>query len=77
MVVQTYPVVQASLNMLTESAVITKASAQARCPICGLGPEEHNINPRGINLVTVKVGKTITRRLETVYLHQPRCKPLD
>lgn len=35
----TYPVLQASLNILTESAVITKASAQARCPICGFGPK--------------------------------------
>lgn len=32
-----YPVLQASLNMLTESAVTMKASAQARCPMCGFG----------------------------------------
>lgn len=32
-----YPVLQASLNMLTESAVTMKASAQAKCPICGFG----------------------------------------
>lgn len=32
-----YPVLQASLNILTESAVIMKASAHARCPICGFG----------------------------------------
>lgn len=35
----TYPVLQASLIILTESAVITKASAHARCPICGFGPK--------------------------------------
>ena len=35
----TYPVLQASLNILTESAVMTKASAQAKCPKCGLGPK--------------------------------------
>ena len=36
---QTYPVLQASLIILTESAVTTNASAQARCPRCGFGPE--------------------------------------
>lgn len=36
---QAYPVLQASLIILTESAVTTNASAQARWPMCGLGPE--------------------------------------
>ena len=63
MVVQTYPVVQASLNMLTESAVITKASAQARFPICGLGPKQHNINP-WVDTFNYhkKVGKKISQK---------------
>lgn len=37
---KTYPVVHASLNILIESAVMIKASAKARCPICGLGSEK-------------------------------------
>jgi hypothetical protein len=36
---QAYPVLQASLIILTESAVTTNASAQARLPMCGLGSE--------------------------------------
>lgn len=36
---RTYPVLQASLSILIESAVMTKASAQARCPRCGFGSE--------------------------------------
>jgi hypothetical protein len=34
-----YPVLHASLSILTESAVMTKASAHARCPMCGLDSE--------------------------------------
>ena len=43
-----YPVLQASLIKLTESAVTTNASAQARCPIFGFGSEERRkpyVNP--------------------------------
>jgi hypothetical protein len=36
----TYPVLHASLNILTESAVTTNASPHARCPRCGFGPEK-------------------------------------
>lgn len=35
----THPVLQASLSMLTESAVMTNASAQARWPMWGFGSE--------------------------------------
>jgi hypothetical protein len=35
-----YPVLPASLNILIESAVMTKASAHARCPMWGLGSVE-------------------------------------
>jgi len=41
-------VLQASLIKLTESAVTTNASAQARCPIFGFGSEERRkpyVNP--------------------------------
>jgi len=37
--VQAYPVLQASLIMLTESAVTTNVSAQAKWPMCRSGPE--------------------------------------
>lgn len=36
---QAYPVLQASLIILTESAVTRNASAHARWPMCMLGPE--------------------------------------
>lgn len=48
---QAYPVLQASLNMLTESAVTMKASAQARCPMCGFGSKIDNIQ----NLITEQI----------------------
>ena len=41
---QNIPVLQATLNILTESAVMTKASAQARWPICGLRPSSITYN---------------------------------
>jgi hypothetical protein len=41
---QPYPVLQTSLIMLTESAVTTKASAQARWPMCGFGSGDNNIS---------------------------------
>lgn len=33
----------ASLSILIESAVMTKASAHARCPRCGLGPASRKL----------------------------------
>ena len=39
---EAYPVLQASLIILTESAVTTKASAQARCPMCGFGSIDYH-----------------------------------
>jgi len=35
-----YPVLHASLSILTESAVTTNASPHARCPKCGLRPAQ-------------------------------------
>jgi hypothetical protein len=44
-----YPVLQASLSILTESAVTTKASAHARCPRCGLGSAQIKLDHHKLN----------------------------
>lgn len=67
----TYPVLQASLNILTESAVMTNASAQARWPICGFGPKELAME----KLIFQSEKKKTLDITETAYLHHPKCKP--
>lgn len=62
MMMLAYPVVQASLSMLTESAVITNASAQASCPMCGFGSTRFHVFMQPINIIyscSVEVSKCV------------------
>lgn len=67
--IETYPVLQASLNMLTESAVMIKASAKARWPICGLQPKRCNINISKISHLCTYIDKYIDKYTH-VYKHE-------
>lgn len=70
-----YPVLHASLIILTESAVMTNASAQAKCPICGFGSEEKVIQIHKSMSCLFELYKNF--KLNERYLRHPRYKLLE